>query len=159
MLNPHQNTEIGEGGARELALALELNTAITSVDLNVRGGEGRGEVHAAWRQDGGESLLTPYAESHAGGWRSKRGGTSVEAQHLHHLVGYWSTWMRVWIDSLVTRGINAHSCIQENNIREGGAREVARALELNTSITLLNLGVRVEGRMSGKGGESPLTCS
>ena len=66
MLNPHQNTEIGEGGARELALALELNTAITSVDLNVRGGEGRGEVHAAWRQRRGQGRGACGMEA---GWR------------------------------------------------------------------------------------------
>ena len=37
--------------------------------------------------------------------------------------------------------VRTHDCMQGNGIGDGGARELARVLEVNTCITHLNIGV------------------
>ena len=69
-----------------------------------------------------------------GHWRSTR----VLHTWMWVYVGEEEEWNAWWQDLALE---STHDCMQYNAIGEGGARELARVLELNTCITHLNVRV------------------
>ena len=72
--------------------------------------------------------------------RSWSGGLSggIGAQHFYHYAGTWSTTRG---GGRKTEVLLKLTCMQNNDIGEGGAVALARALEYNSSITTLCLEV------------------
>ena len=83
-------------------------------------------------------------ELHRRGWITSA-VTSAQAQHLYHFVESVSTWRsdekHVHVEERQSR---KHTHAQQRNyLKCEGSREVARALQANTSMVELNLCVRV----------------
>ena len=128
-----QHNTIGNGGAVVLARVLELNNSIAALKLGVRGMRGI-------------LLFDTYLHAVEHNRRRRSGGVSEGsgAQQLYHCIA--SRSMRMGGRDMKGRRCVILTDIKDNAIGEGGAVALARALELNNSITTLDLQVCGERR-------------